>query len=205
MEWQNLIGIITAIVFMVLLPLVLRARKKAGSQKRDELLSHLQNLGVKASLEEKGALEEKVGTSLVQRSEGLLKLEAKKIDYINVTGTSSQYGTNYFLDFLVKKPSSMSEKKRGRTRMVKKRSSGILGKVAGIEWKGDDYLSRELNFDFRLKDILLSASRSELKGGIQIYPEPKHQYARIRTTYFLPSLELFEAIETIAGHIRSGW
>ncbi len=205
MEWENLIGVITAIVFMVVLPLVLRARKKAGPQKRGELLSHLQNLGVKASLEEKGIQEEKVGASRGQKSEGVFRLEARKIDYINVTGVSSQYGTNYFLNYLVRRPSWSAERKRGKTRMVKKRSSVILGKVAGIEWQGDDYLSRELNFDFRLKDILLPASRSELKGGIQIYPEPKHQYARIRTAYFLPSLELFEAMETIAGHIRSGW
>jgi len=205
MEWENLIGVITALIALVVLPLALKARKKAGPRKRDELLSHLQGLGVKASLLEKGAQEEKVGRSWGQKSEGVIRLEGGKIDCINITGVSSQYGTNYFLDFLVEKSSFMNGKERGKTRLFRKRSLTFWGKVVSVQWKGDEYLSRELNFDFRLRDILMYAQPGELRGGIQIYPEPKHEYARIRINYSLPSLELLEAMEAIAGHIRSVW
>ena len=37
-----------------------------------------------------------------------------------------------------------------------------------------------------------------------IFPEPKYAYARVRTAYFLPSLDLFEAIDIIVKHIKAG-
>ncbi len=35
--------------------------------------------------------------------------------------------------------------------------------------------------------------------------EPKYAYARVRTAYRLPSLDLFDAIDIIAKHIKAGW
>ena len=35
--------------------------------------------------------------------------------------------------------------------------------------------------------------------------EPKYEYARVRTSYFLPSLDLFDAIDIIAKHVKSEW
>lgn len=206
MEWENLIGVITALIFVILLPLVMRARKKGGPQKREGLLEHLSSMGVKASLMEEDAGEMGAKSRFGGlRSEGIIKLEGKKIDYINVASQSSQYGVNYFLDFLVKKSDWSGEKNRKRTKMVKKRSSGLWGRVIDVEFRGDDYLSRELNFDYSLKDRLMQAEREKQKTSIWIYPEPKHEYARIRTSYLLFSSDLFEALDLIAGHIKTGW
>ncbi len=35
--------------------------------------------------------------------------------------------------------------------------------------------------------------------------EPKYEYARVRTSYSLSSLDLFDAIDIIAKHIKAGW
>jgi len=35
--------------------------------------------------------------------------------------------------------------------------------------------------------------------------EPKYEYARVRTAYFLLSPDLFDAIDIIARHIKAGW
>ena len=35
--------------------------------------------------------------------------------------------------------------------------------------------------------------------------EPKYEYARVRTAYRLPSLDLFDAIAIIAQHIKLVW
>ena len=88
--------------------------------------------------------------------------------------------------------------------MLRKKSSAIRGRVVDVEWKGDEYLSRGLNYDYRLKDRLLAASE-ELKWDIWVFPEPKHEYVRVRTAYLLPSSDLFEAMDIVAGHIKSGW
>jgi len=87
--------------------------------------------------------------------------------------------------------------------MSTKKSSLFKGKVIDIEWKGDDFLAQKLNFDYGLKDKLLQADLSALKGGISIYYEPKRDYARIRTNYFLPTPDLFEATDMIANHVKS--
>ena len=204
MDWTNIGSIIAVLVFAILLPMALRKRKKAGPQNVEQFLHHLQEIGIKASLTEKGVEEEKVGTgrSWGRRPEGIIKIEGRHIDCINVSNVASQYGVNYFLDYLVRSPSQMGRRKQKKTRMVKKRNPAIWGRGVDIEWKGDIYLSQQLNLDYRLKDKLL---QTELKGNIEIFPEPKYEYARVRTAYLLPSADLFEAINIIAGHIKSGW
>jgi len=207
MEWVNILaGIITFLVFAIGLPLALRKRKKGATQNVEQLLHHLQEIGVKASLAEKGVDEEKVGASrsFMRRSEDVIKIEGRDIDYINVSSVSSQYGVNYFLDYLVRSPSQLRQKRQKKTRMVRKKSPAIWGRVVDIEWKGDVYLSQQLNLDYRLKDILLQTEPKELKSSIVIFPEPKYEYARVRTAYLLPSPDLFEAIDIIAKHIKSG-
>ena len=170
----------------------------------EQLLHHLLEIGVKASLVEGGVDEEKVGVSrsFMQRSVGVIEIVGRNIDYMNVIGVASQYGVNYFLDYLVRSPSRLG--KRKKTRMVRKKSPAIWGRVVDIEWKGDDYLSQQLNLDYRLKDILLQTDFKKLKSNIEIFPESKYEYARVRTAYLLPSPDLFEAIDVIAKYIKSG-
>ncbi len=206
MEWANILGgIIAALVVAIGLPLALRKRKKGGPQNVEQLLHHLLEIGVKASLAEKGVDEEKVGLSrsFARSSVGVIEIAGTNIDYVNVIGVASQYGVNYFLDYLVRSPSRLGKKKK--TRIVKKKSPAIWGRVVDIEWKGDVYLSQQLNLDYRLKDILLQTDFKKLKSNIVISPEPKYEYARVRSSYLLPSLDLLEAIDIIAKYIKSGW
>ena len=208
MEWANILsGIIMALLFAIGVPLALRKRKKSGPQNVEQLLNHLREVGVKVSWLESSVEEAKIGVGRAssQRSEGIIQVEGRNIDYINVVSVTSQYGTQFFLDHLVRTPSWSGKKRRKKTRMVRKKSSGMWGKVVGIEWKGDDYLARELNFDYQLKDKLLLAEVDELKSGIQIFPKAKHEYSRVRISYLLPSSDLFEAIDIISRYIKSGW
>jgi len=207
MEWSNILtGIITFLVLAIGLPLALRKRKKGGTQKVEQLLRHLQEIGVKASLAEGSGEEGKVGVSRVsgQKSVGVIEIASRNMDYINVTGVASQYGVNYFLDYLVKSPGWSGNRRQKKTRMVRKKSPAIWGRVVDIEWKGDDYLSQQLNLNYQLKDMLLQTDFKKLKSDIKIFPEPKYAYARVRTAYLLPPLDLFEAIDIIARHIKSG-
>ena len=207
MEWANILtGIIAALVVAIGLPLALRKRKKGGPQNVEQLLHHLLEIRVKASLAEKGVDEAKVGVSrsFMRSSVGVIEIVGRNIDYINVIGVASQYGVNYFLDYLVRSPGWSGKRRQKKTRMVRKKSPAIWGRVVDIEWKGDDYLSQQLNLDYRLKDILLQTDFKKIKGNIEISPEPKYEYARVRTAYLLPSPDLFEAIDIIAKYIKSG-
>ena len=170
-------------------------------------MHHLSEIGIKASLVKEDEEKDMVGVkrSFSRRSEGIIKIEGKNIDYINVSSVTSQYGVNYFLDFLVKRPNQLTRERRKKTRMVKRKSPPIWGQTVDIEWKGDIYLSQQLNLDYQLKDILLQTDFKQLKGNIEVFPEPKHEYDRIRINYLLLSVDLFKAMDIIARHIKSGW
>jgi len=205
MDWESIVSLIIALLVVIALPLAFRRRKKAGPQKGEELCQHLKEAGVKASLVEKGNEREKIGLSRAsgQRSEGIIALQDKNIDSINIISAASQYGTNYFLDYLVKSPNITASRILKKTRLTVKKSSFLWGKVVAMEWKGDKSLAQSLNFDYRLKDKLLQRDVPGLKGSIGIFPEPKHGHTRIRTSYSLPSPEILEALDIIAKHIKS--
>ena len=205
MDWSDLLPILIGLLAVVGLPFAFRRRKKEGPKKTEELCQHLQGMGIKASVLESGANQEKVGgkRSWGRKSVGVIKLAGKDIDSLNVTGVASQYGVQYFLDFIVRSSSLTGKENKQKTKMVRKKSSLLLGKTIDIEWKGDDFLARKLNIDYRLQDRLLQADISVLKGGVSIFPEPGQGYTRIRTTYFMPTPDLFEAMGIIAKHIKS--
>lgn len=207
MDPSHMLPIILAVLAGIGLFLAYRSRRKGGQNKVEELCQHLEGIGIKASVLEQSNNQEKVGQkrSWAHRPVGTIKLTGRTIDSINVVGVATQYGVNYFIDYLVKISSFIGGGKKKKTKMVRKKTSTFRGKLVDVEWRGDDSLARRLNFDYQLKDKLLQADLSGLKGDIGIFPELKYEYARIRTNYFLPTSELFEVIDIIANHIRSEW
>jgi len=143
MEWSSILSIIMAILVAIGLPLALRSRKKAGPKKREELYQHLQEIGIEAALRERGSDEEKIGLSRSsgQKSEGIIELKDRNIDLVNVISVASQYGVHYFLDYLVKAPNIMEERKLKKIRLLRKRSPPLWGKVVAIYWEGDNSLA----------------------------------------------------------------
>lgn len=202
MDWDAILPIVFGVLVVIGLPLALRSLKKGGQKQVDELCQDLQGIGVKASVLQRDTSQGKLGQrrSWGQKSAGTIKLTERNIDSINVIGVASQYGVHYFLDYLVRNYNSIGRQNKKKTKMTRKKSSALRGTVIDIEWKGDDSLAQKLNFDYQLKYKLLQAAP---KGSIEIFPEPKYEYARIRTTYFLPTLDLFEAMDIIAKHIKS--
>lgn len=205
MDWGGIFSIVMGALVAIGLSLALRKRKKAGLLKREEFCQHLEETGVEGSLLEKGSDQEKIGLSRFpgQRSEGTIKLKDGNIDLVNVTSVTSQYGTSYFLDYLVKSPNITGKRLLKKTRLIRKKSQLFWGKEVAIEWRGDESLAQSLNFDYNLKDKLLQSDAKNFRGNIWIFPEPKHGYTRIKTAYSLPSPEAFKAIDIIAKHIKS--
>ena len=205
MDLESIISLIIALLVVIAIPLAFRRRKKADSQKREDFYQHLKEIGVKASLVEKGNEREKIGLSRSsgQKSEGIIALQDKNIDSINIISIASQYGTDYSLNYLVKSSNITANRILKKTKLTVKKSLFLWGKVVAMEWKGDKSLAQSLNFDYRLEDRLLQHDATGLRGSIGIFPEPKHGYTRIRTAHSLLSPEIFEALDIIAKHIKS--
>lgn len=206
MDWAQLIPIIMALIAAIGIPVALSRRKKGGQGKLEELHQHLQDIGIKAiPVDEKQAPgQAKKKRSLGERSEGSMTIQRMNIDSISVISVSSQYGVNYYLDYEVHSGSMPRKEASKKTKMTRKKSPPLWGKTVAVEWHGDSYLAQRLNLDYQLKHRLEQAAPEELKGGISIHPEPKHGYTRIRTDYQLLTRDLFEAIDTIAKHVKSG-
>jgi len=207
MDWSDILPILIGLLAVVGLPMALRRRRKGGADKVDELYQHLQGMGIKVSTLGGSPDQEKVKAKRlgVRKSVGVIKIRDKNIDTIDVIGVANQYGVKYFLDFITSSSSLTGKENRKKTIMTKRRRSPLWGEIIDIGWKGDDFLAQKLEFDYRLKDKLLQASPDILNGDIQIFPEPKHRYTRIRTIYFLPTPTLFDAIDTISKHTKQSW
>ena len=210
MEWSDIpwqMNVILAALLVVGVWLILRAGKTGESGKSGQLVRHFKEIGVTTFSVEEDIEEKKIGLdrNTGQKSEGIIRIAGRNIDFVNIISVSGQFGVDYFIDYLVRSPGRMGKADRKRTRLEQKRSSLIGGKLVGVEWKGDLYLSEVLNLDYQLKDRLLRAELDELKEDISIFPEPRHEYARIRTKYILPSSDLFEAMDRIARHVRLEW
>jgi len=194
----QILPIVLAMSTAVGLIVAARRLKKEGPQKEQELYRHLDGMGVKVSVPEELVNQTTTGHKRPwgQKPVGTIKLIGSNVDSIDVIGTASQYGINYYLDYLVRISGFFG---------TKKKTSFFGGMVADIEWKGDDSLAQRLNYDYQLKEKLLHMGPDALKGSIVAVPEVKHGYARLRTSYSLLTRTMFENIDTIARHIRSEW
>jgi len=205
-DWSRIFSIIIPLFTLIIMPLLIKKFKKNTAPKIDNLHQHLQSIGIKVSVTEKEGDTGKVGLGgrfSTQKSEGLIELKNSNSSFVNIVADSTQYGINYYLDYLVKNPNLLWSYPHRKTRLVRKRASILRGKTIDIEWKGDSELAQILNSDYRIKDRLFQGGFESIKGNIWIYPELKHGYYRIRSTYFLPTRQIFDAIDIAAKHLKS--
>lgn len=206
MDIGNIIPIIIAFVTAFLLPFFLSKRKKEGHKKFEEFHRHLPGIGVRFAELDKESEQAKLGKKIsrAQKVEGVVALEERNIDLIIVASVASQYGVNYFIEYLVKSPFHMREESLKKTKMIRKKVSLFGSKAVDIVWKGDQYLAQKLNLDYDLKHRILQAGLNKFKGSILIIPERKHGYIRIKTSFNLPSSDMFYAIDSVAKYLKSG-
>jgi len=204
-ELVQQIGTFIPLLLFLILPLVLKKLKKNTTPIIDDVYQHLQGIGVKSSITETDNDKCKIGLEgrfSSQKSEGLITLIGKNIDSLNMVAASNQYGKDYFIDYLVKNSTMIGNRVPRKVKLVRRKASFLWGKNVDFEWKGDNALAETLNSDYRIKERLHQGEFELIKGNIWIYPEPKYGYYRIRCSYFLPPKQIFEAIDTVAKHLK---
>ena len=204
-SWITIVTSLVALLTAVLLPLLFRRSRKQQAGRSAELLGHLRSLGVDVSPAQAGDARERIGLGYAsgQKSEGLIDVADRTIDSANVISITSQYGTRYFIDYHVKSPNILGERELKKTVLTRQRDRPVVGRVTGIRWKGDPSLTQSLSFDYSLEDRLLTAGGKVATGRVGIFPERRFGYTRIRTDYSLPPAEVFQALCSIARHIRA--
>jgi hypothetical protein len=180
--------------------------KRSGRKKLEGLRDHLHMIGVKAWTDDFSYQGEEKGKKRYSTKKhlGTIILDGKEINSIIVTGVASQYGVNYFLDFTVphtSKSDNGKSKVKLAMKKIKDRFSNM--KTADISWKGDMVLVQKLDADSRLKDKILRTDLKPVRYSIELVPDQKESYYRIRTPYFLPATDIFEVLNLIAKHMKT--
>jgi hypothetical protein len=111
---------------------------------RDELADMLNAAGVKASLSDRERSEEKIGNKLLRHSLGIIDIESDGlIRFINIVKEDGddERGAQFwfYLGVPGDRPVPKSDSVDIRTR--RKKSFGLVGKVTGVTWNGEDRAS----------------------------------------------------------------
>jgi hypothetical protein len=203
----SIVTIILAVMGLAGFILSLMGLRKSGKKKIEELRDHLNTIGVKAwiVMTEPDNISKGPRRSWGFKYMGTITLSGKEIGSINVTGVASQYGANYFLDFIVPHNNRIPGNTRSKVKLARRRINDLMDgkKIQDIFWKGDTILAQKLNMDIRLKEKLLRTDLRPVKYSIEIIPEAERDYYRIRTPYFLPATDMFEIVNIVAKHVRS--
>ena len=202
MDWVEIInigiGVLVPVIIAIGLPLALRKHKKQGPKQVEGFYEQLRENGINCSLVEEGTKISKMGGSKWSGAKTLKSYEVvgKQYERIILTFISTQYGVTYYIEFLVNSPNlCIINPKKVQLKRTKKRNQS-----AEIVYKGDKSFTINLELDYQLETLL---NRSEFVGVIEIIPESKHGYTRIRTPFVELTPEFLDAINTIARHIKS--
>jgi len=206
MEWSNIIPAVVVFLTAFLLPFFISKRKKRSAQKIKDYSKELGDAGIDFEKLEKDDYRIHFIKKLSwgQKAESIFKLKKRDIDFIFLMSETSQYGVNYFLEYIVKNTFHLRDESIKNTKMKLKKKSFMDGETLDILWKGDVYLSRKLSMDYELKHKWLYSPLKELKMNLKIIPEKKNGYTRIRTNFVPPSQDLISFVDSIAGHIKTG-
>jgi len=205
-EWIQRFSSFIPLLFFLILPIILKKLEKSTTPDINEFYQHLQSIGIKSFISDANNDKCKIGLGgrfSSQKSEGFIDIKNRNIDSCNMVSVSNQYGKDYYVDYLVKNSIITENSIPKKTKLVRKKNSLWGGITIDFEWKGDTILAETLNSDYCIKERLLQGEFESIKGNIWIYPEPKYGYFRIRNSYFLPPQQIFEAIDTIAKHLKS--
>lgn len=205
MDAETLLPISMALSALIGIPIAVYTRKRVAPKKEVELQDHLRNIGIKTAPLENDNEQVKLGSkfSLGEKTSIILEVRDRNFDAIAIRSVSGQYGTQYYIEYILKTISGISIVDPKKTRLHRKRSSLLWGSLVDIEWKGDPYLSQRLNLDYQLKYKIMHDLSNKSMESIQIIPEPKQGYTKITTKYELPAIEVIEVIDNIAKHVKS--
>jgi hypothetical protein len=201
-EWAEIInigiGVLVPVIIAIGLPLALRKHKKQGPKQVERFYEQLRENGVNCSLVEEGNKSSKIRVSKWSGTKILKSYEVvgKQYDHINLTFISTQYGVTYYIEFLVNSPNlGIIKPKKAQLKRTKRRNQS-----EEIVYKGEKSFTINLELDYQLETLL---NRSEFVGVIEIIPETKHGYTRIRTPFVELTPEFLDVINTLARHIKS--
>ncbi|MQF98200.1 MAG: hypothetical protein FI729_01530 [SAR202 cluster bacterium] len=147
-------------------------REKLRDKSRDDMVQYLNATGVKATMSERGRVEENIRSGRFHRSLGLIDIEEDVINWINVVRIKSRDKngpSRYRTVFAIPDATVPLEHEALKVATVRKKSFPIFGKVVGIHWQAEEKLNPLV--ELFAKDEEIEALVKEV-GDVQIHTHP---------------------------------
>jgi len=176
--------------------------KKIIRDELAELCAHMISLGIYCK-----TVEKKEALLNLSRWGGkrCIIVEGKNFDAVCVMKQSSQYNSTVTVQYVV--PGKKEQGKDLKAALVIKRKGILKRELEDLRWKGF-YLAELLDYDSELKEKLAEAVMKKELPRISVRYNEKTENTIISTTYqgyrikTMPSIDLLNAYDTIAGHVR---
>lgn len=122
-------------------------KERLRDKTRDEITRALNELGIAATMAERGRPEEKIEDGWWNRSQGIIDLPAGPIRWINcLKQDGSQYSPPQWWAVLgIPDERTFSDQQLVKIKTVRKKSIPLFGKVVDVTWQGEDRASRLLS------------------------------------------------------------
>lgn len=147
-------------------------KKRIRDKSRDELTKSLIGIGINALMPDRGLKEEKIGTSWIRGSLGIINIQDQPVQWINIVkqnGSQHSPPKWFFIYFIP--DIRISDRNKIKIKTFRKRSFlSIFGKIIDVIWTGKDMntgLSKILYNDLDIKNFVKNI------GNIQIETHSK--------------------------------
>lgn len=122
-------------------------KERFRDKTRDELTLALNELGIAATMAERGRSEEEILDRWMNRSQGVIALPAGPIRWINcLKQDGSQYSPpQWWTVFGIPDVRAFSGHRAVKFKTARKKSFPLFGKVVDVAWQGEDHATRLLS------------------------------------------------------------
>ncbi|MCL2475134.1 MAG: hypothetical protein FWF37_03305 [Chloroflexi bacterium] len=131
-----------------------------------------------------------------------LQMQSGAIDYVLLLCSDNKENRYYKLQYVLSQNLSPNSKKMQQVRINENRKPPVVGEVVSLEWSGDSSLSYVLASDELLNNLIVKLKNEEKGLKLWVNPSMIGGYAAINTSYSLPTVDSFDAIERIAAVVR---
>ncbi len=144
-------------------------KERFRDKTRDELTLALNELGIDATMAERGRPEEDIQDTWMNRSQGIIDLAAGPIRWLNcLKQDGSQYSPpQWWTVFGIPDERPFSDQRLVKIETVRAKSFPLFGKVVDVTWKGEDHATRLISVlanDPAVKSFVKSTGDVEIES-----------------------------------------
>ncbi|MFC1994362.1 hypothetical protein ACFLVI_03765 [Chloroflexota bacterium] len=136
---------------------------------RDKLAQHLNSLGIRADLAERGRIEEKIENLWYQYSLGIIYIQEGLIRWINIVKKprSKNSPPHWRVILAIPDETLIPNQQVIKIKTVRKKTFPLFGKVVDVHWEGEDYglgLINVLSDDISVKNTAVGLGNLEVRS-----------------------------------------